>query len=121
MRARAACLLLAACLCACAPLPRYETRPARSSLGCVRKALDTPRSLPTQDKQAHCLAAGLIARYCSISEAWMASVAKELGDLLGPGDADWGDLAADRRGIRCARQPGSDTALATCCKVEPPL
>jgi hypothetical protein len=57
----------------------------------------------------------LIARYCSVSEAWLASIAKELRDLFGPGQAEWRDLVADRRGIDCARQVTDDTSLETCC------
>ena len=55
------------------------------------------------DSQAHCIAAGLIARQCSVTEATLASVGKELRDLLGGGDAEWRDLGNDHRGIRCAR------------------
>jgi hypothetical protein len=108
--------VLTACLCACAPLPRYEVRPARSSLGCMRGALAAHGLLPAQDDQAHCLAAGLIARQCSITEAWLASLGKEVLDLLGPGDAEWSDLAADRRGISCARRAQDMAGLEACCK-----
>jgi hypothetical protein len=67
------------------------------------------------DRLAHCLAAGLIARECSVGEAMLASVGKELRDLFGAGDAEWRDLASDRRGIDCAKQAGSDTELERCC------
>ncbi len=109
-------LTLGSLLAGCAPLPKYEPRPARSSLGCMRSAVDAHRLLPAYDKQAHCLAAGLIARHCSVSEAWLASIAKEIADVFGPGDADWSDLAADRRGIGCARQAQDDAGLAACCQ-----
>ncbi len=72
-----------------------------------------PKNLP--DAQTHCIAAGLIARYCSVTEATLASVGKELRDLLGPGDAEWRDLAADRRGLDCARGVDSDSGLQDCC------
>lgn len=108
-------LVLTACG-ACAPLPRYEPRAARSSLGCMRNALEAQRPLPEQDSQAHCLAAGLIARHCSITEAWLASVAKEVADLFGPGNAEWRDLDADGRGIRCARSATDDASLRACCR-----
>lgn len=73
--------------------------------------------LPTgvSDAELHCIAAGLIARYCSVTEASLASVGKELQDLLGSGDAAWADLAADRRGIRCARQSQENSDLLQCC------
>lgn len=73
-----------------------------------------PAGLP--DRRAHCLAAGLIARYCSRSEAYLAGAGKELRDLLGAGDAEWADWRADRVGIQCARQASDDAALAACCE-----
>lgn len=72
-----------------------------------------PSGLP--DPRAHCLASGLIARYCSGSEAYLAGAGKELRDLLGDGDAEWADWRADRAGIDCARSASNDDALATCC------
>jgi hypothetical protein len=72
-----------------------------------------PTNLP--DKRAHCLASGLIARYCSLSEAYIAGVGKEVRDLLGPGDFEWADWQADRVGIACARHAESDEAIADCC------
>jgi len=106
---------------ACAPLPHREVRPARSSLGCMQAALHDrlPEQLP--DSQAHCLAAGLIARYCSVTEATLASVGKELKDLFGHGDAEWRDLQSDRRGIRCARNSRDDAGLRDCCMKTTPV
>lgn len=72
-----------------------------------------PVDLP--DKRAHCLAAGLIARHCSVGEAYFAGAGKELRDLFGHGDADWADWRADRIGIRCARRVGDDEQLRQCC------
>ena len=72
-----------------------------------------PAGLP--DSRAHCMASGLIARYCSRTEAYMAGLGKELRDLLGPGAAEWRDLRADRAGIACAREAKDDTEIATCC------
>lgn len=65
---------------------------------------------------AHCAAAGLIARYCSRGEAWLASAGKELRDLFGPGDAQWRDLGADRRGVNCATKSASDAEILDCCR-----
>lgn len=56
----------------------------------------------------------MIARYCSKTEATLASIGKEVRDLFGPGDADWADLRADRAGLRCAGEAGDD-AVAQCC------
>ena len=113
----AASLLL---LAACATAPGTE-RLDPSSLGCMRAVLarKLPRALP--DKHAHCLAAGFIARYCSRPEAYLASVGKELMDLVdGSGDFEWGDLEADRIGIRCEAGASSDQSLERCCVTELP-
>jgi hypothetical protein len=79
------------------------------------------RKLPLDgpDSQAHCKAAGLIARYCSVTEATLASIAKEVRDVFTAGDAEWRDLMSDRRGIRCARTARSDDELAACCALPP--
>lgn len=81
----------------------------------MRAVLDAklPAGLP--DERAHCLAAGLIARYCSVSEAYLAGIGKELRDLLGPGDAEWADWRADRTGIACAKSAAGDSELVSCC------
>lgn len=68
------------------------------------------------DQRAHCLAAGSISRYCSISEAYLAGIGKELIDLFTRGDAQWADWRADRIGIACAREAHDDAALAVCCE-----
>jgi hypothetical protein len=83
----------------------------------MRSALAAHGPLPAADSQAHCLAAGLIARHCSVTEAWLASVAKEVLDLLGPGNAEWRDLAADGRGIACARRSQNNGSLEVCCQL----
>jgi hypothetical protein len=68
------------------------------------------------DREAHCIAAGLIARRCSVGEAWLASYGKELRDLLGRGDAEWRDVQSDGRGIACARSATDRAALIGCCE-----
>jgi hypothetical protein len=45
----------------------------------------------------------------------MAGIGKEVRDLLGPGDAEWRDLIADRRGIACARTSSTNQTLLQCC------
>lgn len=103
-------------LAACASVPNRPPRPATSSYGCMATVVKerVPSDLP--DKRQHCLAGGLIARYCSGSEAYLAGVGKELKDLLGGGDAEWGDWRADRAGIACARSASDDDQLAKCCE-----
>jgi hypothetical protein len=69
------------------------------------------------DTELHCIAAGSIALQCSRTEAWLASLGKELVDLFGKGDAELRDLRADRRGIRCARAASGLDAIAECCRL----
>jgi hypothetical protein len=103
-------------LCACVPLAGREQRASQSSVGCMQRVRDEKLPVGLNDAMKHCLAAGLIARYCSRSEAWMASVGKEVEDLFGPGDAEWGDLVSDRHGRTCARSSSSDQELRECCE-----
>jgi hypothetical protein len=85
----------------------------------MREVVATKLPPHISDKHAHCLAAGFIARYCSRPEAYAASVGKEAMDLVdGSGDFEWGDLEADRMGIRCEHTAGSDQALERCCLAE---
>jgi hypothetical protein len=107
----------AALLSGCTPLSRNESRAAHSSLGCMRAAIETQKETTLPDDQAHCLAAGSIAMRCSVAEALLASLGKEISDVFGRGDAQWSDLQADARGIRCAQtiSAGGNTSLAACC------
>lgn len=90
-------------------------RLAQSSYGCMAAVVREKVPEDRSDRHRHCLAGGLIARYCSISEAYLAGLGKELGDLLGPGDAEWTDWQADRAGVRCARASPTDEDVAACC------
>ena len=67
------------------------------------------------DKATHCMAAAMISRYCSSTEAVMASIGKELRDLFSRGDAEWADLTADRAGLRCAASAVGEAAMGECC------
>jgi hypothetical protein len=113
--ARAAIVAIVSTLQACTPLPTRESRAAHSSLGCMRAALEQQDLTSRSDVDAHCIAAGLIALRCSKAEAWLAGVGKELGDLFGRGDAEWRDLQADARGIRCALSATDDAEFFDCC------
>jgi hypothetical protein len=108
-------LVAMANLTACAGIANRPPRAARSSYECMQAVLKEklPPDLP--DKRAHCLAGGLIARYCSITEAYLAGAGKEVRDLLSQGDVEWQDWRADRAGIGCAKQAQDDAALAACC------
>lgn len=109
------CLALAVQpLAGCATPPAGE-RLAVSSLGCMQASVrqKVPAGLP--QGELHCMAAGMIARYCSAPEAHLAGLGKELRDLLGAGDPQWSDVAQNRRGIACARGAGTDAELLECC------
>jgi hypothetical protein len=110
-----AAVMVLANLTACAAIANRPPRLARSSYGCMEAVLQEklPQNLP--DKRAHCLAGGLISRYCSVTEAYLAGAGKEVRDLLGHGDAEWADWRADRTGIACAEAGTEDSALAQCC------
>ena len=102
-------------LAACAPLGRPPERASKSTLGCVQAALAERDFNGLPDTQAHCLAAAFIAWRCSATEAVLASMGKEMRDAVGPGDSSLRDLAADRRGLACARNATDTAALETCC------
>jgi hypothetical protein len=72
-----------------------------------------PPGLP--DKQSHCRAAALIAAHCSVGEARLLAVMKEVADLFGPGNAEWADVRADWAGVRCARA-GEGEQVESCCE-----
>ena len=114
-QARAAVITLIMATTACTPLTVREPRLAKSSLGCIQAAVKKLDKDHRSDSELHCTAAGLIARYCSVTEATLASVGKELRDLLGSGDAEWRDLMSDRRGVNCARSAKNDGELQQCC------
>jgi hypothetical protein len=99
----------------CAPLAANEPRPAKSSVGCMRAAIEGRDFSGLSDAQAHCIAAGLIARRCSVTESMLAGVGKEIRDALGAGDAEWRDLTADREGVQCAKSADHDRQVVACC------
>lgn len=117
MRAHSIAGLAAALLClsACTPLAVDAGRAGKSSLGCMRASLVDHDLTRRPDYEAHCIAAGLIARRCSVGEAWLASYGKEIRDLLGRGDAEWRDIQSDRRGIQCARTATDEAGFLQCC------
>ena len=101
------------CLAGCAAQP---DRPARSSAGCAEAVVRRHVPAGLYDKRAHCIAGGLIARFCSPTEARLAGFAKELRDLFGGGDADWADWQATRHGVRCAASRADVASIIACCE-----
>jgi hypothetical protein len=104
----------------CATLSGAPPRLAATPLACRRATVAAKVPADLGDKHQHCLAAGMIARYCSLSEAKLASWGKELDDMLGRGDADRRDLEADYAGIACARTARDDETLHRCCAARYP-
>jgi hypothetical protein len=90
-------------------------RPASSSAGCARAAVDAVVTPEMTDVRKHCVGAAAIARACSVAEAWLASYGKEVADALGDGDAEARDLRADRAGIACARSTPDAAGIDACC------
>jgi hypothetical protein len=104
--------LLALCAAGCSSAPE---RPAASFRGCAEAVV---AALPAglTDAEQHCLASAGIAQRCSRFEAWAAGWGKEIRDALGEGDASIADLAADRRGRRCAAPRRGAEELLACCR-----
>ncbi|HKZ74507.1 MAG TPA: hypothetical protein VJ011_10615 [Steroidobacteraceae bacterium] len=98
--------------CATSGAPRAAT----SSAGCVEAAVADIAASTLGDKRAHCLGAARIAARCSVSEAALASYAKEMRDLFTRGDAQLADIRAGRAGIRCARTHAEAADQARCCE-----
>lgn len=90
-----------------------QPRPAVSSLGCIQ-AVRAQLPSDLSDKRLHCLASARIARQCSVGEAYLAGMGKELRDVFGAGDADWQDWFADRAGVQC-RKVSDPAELDACC------
>jgi hypothetical protein len=67
------------------------------------------------DKRLHCAVSAHIAQRCSVAEAYMAGMGKELEDLFGGGDAEWADWRADRAGVHCGRAQSGDDEIVGCC------
>jgi hypothetical protein len=113
MQSRIGVMLVVALATACASAP---DRPAVSSVGCARATLDRHLPEDLRDKHAHCVAGGLIARFCTPAEARLAGLAKEIRDAFGPGDADWSDWRATRAGVRCAATGADVASIVACCE-----
>lgn len=94
-----------------------EPRAAPSSYGCMKTVRDdVMASLQgANDKHLHCMVSANIARRCSVTEAYLAGIGKELADIFAPhGDAEWADWQADRTGVACGRNQSGE-AVERCC------
>jgi len=94
-----------------------EPRAASSSYGCMKVVRDqvVAQLKDAGDKHLHCVVSAGIARRCSVTEAYLAGMGKELADLFTPhGDAEWADWQADRAGVACGRVNAGE-AIEGCC------
>jgi hypothetical protein len=69
------------------------------------------------DKRLHCLASAQIAQQCSVIEAYIAGIGKEVSDMFGSGDPEWADWQADRAGVSCRSREGI-AAIEACCSAK---
>ncbi|MEZ5564735.1 MAG: hypothetical protein R3F24_04120 [Gammaproteobacteria bacterium] len=81
----------------------------------MQQAVDTLDLDGLTDSRKHCLASGTITQLCGQTSAWMAGYAKEMADLLGPGDFSRQDLRADRAGRTCGTRNFDSQSLVLCC------
>ena len=70
------------------------------------------------DKRLHCLASAQIAQQCSVLEAYMAGIGKEVSDMFGNGDPEWADWQADRVGVSCGRKQQGVENIEACCMAQ---
>jgi RHS repeat-associated protein len=83
---------------------------------CAKAVAAKYTPLLLNDKHKHCMVAGEIYQTCGVLIAHVASIGKEIQDVFGPGNAEWGDLEADYAGIDCAKNPECGEGLGECCK-----
>jgi hypothetical protein len=112
-----------------APLRALATLVACATLGacatvrpdaCARRAIAGIDFAKMDDKQAHCIASGLIALECGARYAKFAGLGKEWMDAFGAGDPSRADLRANAVGRTCAGElvatvTGRLDALQKCC------
>jgi hypothetical protein len=112
MRTMGSFWLLTALLAGCTTNPE---RPARSSAGCAQAVIDQYLPAHLTDKLAHCISGGLIARYCSPTEARLAGIGKEIRDAFTAGDVERADVQATFAGVQCARSASDVATIEACC------
>ncbi len=97
-----------------------------SPTACARGAIEPVDFAGMYDKQAHCIASGLITRRCGARYARLAGTGKEWLDAVGGGDASRQDLRANADGRACALQAATAestpdetqfrVAISACCR-----
>jgi len=112
---RALATLVIVLVAGCAATP---DRPARSTLSCAEVAVERDLRAGLNDKLEHCIAGGLIAHYCSATEARLAGIGKEVRDTFTGGDVELADVSATLTGVHCARDFRDVATLEQCCTTE---
>ena len=79
---------------------------------------DEIQKLPT-DKAMHCTMSCYLAVKCPREEALIVGYLKEFWDILGPGDADWNDIEANKVGIKYAKKNSKWYCKSQCLKRYP--
>ena len=92
----------------------------------VAQALQNSFAPGTSDKYKHCYISGMMVTVCgpafnangsAVGAAAFLGIAKEVKDMLGPGNAELADLLADYRGIICGiKALGGSQTVDSCCK-----
>jgi len=61
------------------------------------------------DKFKHCSVSCMLTLRCPAEDVLEIGILKELGDIIGPGNAEWDDLRADYKGVELAVQKKGKT------------
>lgn len=82
------------------------------------KAKAKAESLSNYDKFKHCYVSCYLARRCPSLDVMELGIIKELVDIVGPGNAEFADLQADRDGVKLGDQlrGANDEACEKACK-----
>ena len=72
------------------------------------------------DKVKHCSYSCILAKKCGKYESYTVGYIKELADLMGMGEPDWADIAANKKGIKLAKRISHiNKCLPSCRKLYP--
>ncbi len=70
-----------------------------------------------RDKFRHCTISCIVGIECGVTASAIMGMAKEIADVFGPGNAEWGDLVADIMGLRISKRQSVynlDTCSQSC-------
>jgi len=99
------------------PPPAPPPPPIQGFGKCMKYAKETAKhyqSVKANDKWKHCVVSCKVAKMCGSAFAGLVGVGKEVQDIFGPGNAEWGDLQADYAGIALAENCPSKQCEDSC-------